>query len=349
MCSGGPAGAFAAPRLAEKNLTLHKNEGLRKNGLYQPHPVALPGLLLYIYQHQSVFPLTPRSAGTFPLAAMPRKKTTDNLPLTLTGTMKAERAIRFTIGAVLFLIAGAGLFIAARLVNQHFYRANPHFVLVNIDTNPTPNYSSNRVLTILSEMGIEIGRNNLMNLKLKAIHERFAGEPLIKNAEVRRVLPDTLHIRLTERVPAAVLHCSPPLHIDADGFILPYNVKDIPDTIPHVTGVRNPSQLHPGQKTDDQMLAAALRLLQLVRIRPDGRYLDIALIQLDYQQRQLRLIVRALPFSPVFRSGAQVVVPVMGMSAALDRLNDIILHKVKTNGTISVVNVTYVNRVSVIP
>ena len=44
---------------------------------------------------------------------MPRKKTTDNLPLTLTGTKKAERAIRYTIGVVLFLIAGAGLVIAA--------------------------------------------------------------------------------------------------------------------------------------------------------------------------------------------------------------------------------------------
>lgn len=280
---------------------------------------------------------------------MSRKKTTDNLPLTLTGTKKAERAIRYTIGIVLFLIAGAGLVIAARLINQHFYRANPHFALVNIDINPTPNYSSNRVLTILSEMGIEIGRNNLMNLKLKAIHERFAREPLIKTVEVRRILPDTLRIRFTERLPAALLHCTPPLHIDAEGVILPYNIKDTPNTLPHFTGVRNPSRLVPGEKTDDQMLAAALRLLQLVRTRPDGRYLDIALIQLDYQQRHLRLIVRALPFSPVFRSGAQVTVPVMGMNAALDRLNDIIIHKVKTNGTISAVDVTYVNRVNVIP
>ncbi|MDD4099055.1 MAG: FtsQ-type POTRA domain-containing protein [Lentisphaeria bacterium] len=280
---------------------------------------------------------------------MPRKKTTDNLPLTLTGTLKAERAIRYTIGAVLCLIAGAGLFIAGRLVNQHFYRANPHFALVNIDTNPTPNYSSNRVLTILSEMGIEIGRNNLMNLKLKAIHDRLASEPLVKTTEVRRILPDTLQIRLTERVPAAMLHCIPPFNIDPEGVILPYQIKDVPDTLPHITGVRNPSLLVPGQKTDDQMMAAALRLLQLVRVRPDGRNLDIALIQLDYQQRRLRLIVRALPFSPVFRSGAQVLVPVNGMNAALDRLNDIVLHKIKTNGTISVVDVTYEHRINVIP
>lgn len=280
---------------------------------------------------------------------MPRKKTTDNLPLTLTGTLKAERAIRYTIGAVLCLIAGAGLFIAGRLVNQHFYRANPHFALVNIDTNPTPNYSSNRVLTILSEMGIEIGRNNLMNLKLKAIHDRLASEPLVKTTEVRRILPDTLQIRLTERVPAAMLHCIPPFNIDHEGVILPYQIKDVPDTLPHITGVRNPSLLVPGQKTDDQMMAAALRLLQLVRVRPDGRNLDIALIQLDYQQRRLRLIVRALPFSPVFRSGAQVLVPVNGMNAALDRLNDIVLHKIKTNGTISVVDVTYEHRINVIP
>lgn len=280
---------------------------------------------------------------------MPRKKTTDNLPLTLTGTLKAERAIRYTIGAVLCLIAGAGLAIAGRLVNQHFYRANPHFALVNIDTNPTPNYSSNRVLTILSEMGIEIGRNNLMNLKLKAIHDRLASEPLVKTTEVRRILPDTLQIRLTERVPAAMLHCIPPFNIDPEGVILPYQIKDVPDTLPHITGVRNPSLLVPGQKTDDQMMAAALRLLQLVRVRPDGRNLDIALIQLDYQQRRLRLIVRALPFSPVFRSGAQVLVPVNGMNAALDRLNDIVLHKIKTNGTISVVDVTYEHRINVIP
>ncbi len=123
----------------------------------------------------------------------------------------------------------------------------------------------------------------------------------------------------------------------------------MPDTLPHITGVRNPSLLVPGQKTDDQMMAAALRLLQLVRVRPDGRNLDIALIQLDYQQRRLRLIVRALPFSPVFRSGAQVLVPVNGMNAALDRLNDIVLHKIKTNGTISVVDVTYEHRINVIP
>ena len=260
---------------------------------------------------------------------MSRKKTTDNLPLTLTGTKKAERAIRYTIGIVLFLIAGAGLVIAARLINQHFYRANPHFALVNVDINPTPNYSSNRVLTILSEMGIEIGRNNLMNLKLKAIHERFAREPLIKTVEVRRILPDTLRIRFTERLPAALLHCTPPLHIDAEGVILPYNIKDTPNTLPHFTGVRNPSRLVPGEKTDDQMLAAALRLLQLVRTRPDGRYLDIALIQ-RLSATSFAPNRAACPFSSL--PGGVGHCPGHGHDAALDRLNDIIIHKVKTNG-----------------
>lgn len=259
-------------------------------------------------------------------------------------------AVRVVISLTLFAIAITGLVFTGKAAYRHFYVENPHFTLLHVNTAPTVNYSRDRILTILSEMGVDIGHCNLLAIDIGKLRQRLLAEPLIHNAEVRRIIPDTLDIQFSECTPEATLRCIPTLLIDRNGFVLPYQgVKGVPATLPQITGIRNPSKLEPGTRTDDFMLLGALRLLRYVATHDDMAYCDIALIQLDYSQRHFRLILRATPGGTVFRAGSEVVVPLANMDAAFKRLNDIVNMKKERRGTIGTINVTYERNIPLTP
>lgn len=56
---------------------------------------------------------------------------------------------------------------------------------------------------------------------LKAMETRLGGHPLVHSARVRRVLPGTLSVEVTERVPVAFVSTPVLAPIDKDGRILP--------------------------------------------------------------------------------------------------------------------------------
>lgn len=273
------------------------------------------------------------------------------LPANVSRDNRSTRiAVRVVISLTLFAIAITGLVFAGKAVRRHFYVDNPHFTLLHVTTAPTANYSRDRVLTILSEMGVDIGHCNLLAIDIGKVRKRLLAEPLVHSAEVRRVIPDTLNIQFSECTPEATLRCIPTLLIDRNGFILPYQgIKGVPATLPQITGIRNPGKLEQGTRTDDFMLLGALRLLRFVATHDDMAYCDIAIIQLDYSQRHFRLILRATPGGTVFRAGSEVVVPLANMDAAFKRLNDIVNMKKERRGTIGTINVTYERNIPLTP
>lgn len=278
-----------------------------------------------------------------------RKKHT--LPTNVAQNDRATRiAVRVAISLTLFAIAFTGLFFAGKAVRRHFYIQNPHFTLLKVSMSPTPNYSRDRVLTILSEMGVDIAHCNLLAIDIRQIHQRLAGEALIRSVEVRRILPDTLDIQFSECLPEATLRCIPTLLLDGNGFILPFKgVRGVPATLPQITGIRNPGKLEPGTRTDDFMLIGALKLLKFVATHDNMPYCDIALMQLDYSQRQFRLILRDTPGQAVFRAGSEIVVPLANMEAAFDRLNEIVAMKTSQRGSIGSIDVSYERNIPVKP
>ena len=62
---------------------------------------------------------------------------------------------------------------------------------------------------------------NIFDLDLKVLREKLEAVPEIEKVEVRRVLPDTLDIQITERIPVAFLEEeNAPFLIDKDGVVL---------------------------------------------------------------------------------------------------------------------------------
>jgi hypothetical protein len=266
------------------------------------------------------------------------------------GRQTTRIVVRVLISSALFIIAGVALFYAAKAARRHFYVENPHFTLLHVNANPTTNYSRDRVLTILSEMGVDIGHCNLLVIDLAAIRQRLLAEPLIHAVELRRIIPDTLDLQLSESMPEATLRCIPTLLIDRHGFVLPYQgVKGVPATLPQITGIRNPAKLSPGTRTDDFMLLGALRLLRYVATHDDMAYCDIALIQLDYSQRSFRLILRATPGGSIFRAGSEIIVPYAKMNEAFKRLNEIVVMKRERGGSIGSIDVSYERNIPLTP
>ena len=125
--------------------------------------------------------------------------------------------------------------------------------------------------------GVRVGEN-LMALDLARIKRDLELVPLIQGAAVERVLPDTLRIRVTERVPVAQVAAlrpsangryAPVLHLlDASGFVmLPPDRTMVADPtalqidwLPELRGV-NDVDLKLGRPVESAQVRAALRLL----------------------------------------------------------------------------------------
>ena len=198
----------------------------------------------------------------------------------------------------------------------------------------TQNYSGPKVdgkvsiHTILSELGVETDlNNNIIDLDIRQIRERLEQEPILKNIEVRKIMPHTLSISFDERTPQAVVFCGrKSCYIDQDAIVLPLRHND--DTqmkydttgLPIITAVQNPDALTPGQHVTDKFIDASLDLLRKIQTHPGNKYLKIKQIQISSQDELLITTVTPLPASNVFAPNATVIFPVFGMNDAVARL-----------------------------
>ncbi|MBI4469700.1 MAG: FtsQ-type POTRA domain-containing protein [Acidobacteria bacterium] len=68
----------------------------------------------------------------------------------------------------------------------------------------------------------EAAPKNMLDIDLTQLRNDLKRRPIVKNAEITRVLPDLLRVRLTERVPVAVVSPSgqTPVCVDAEGVVV---------------------------------------------------------------------------------------------------------------------------------
>ena len=72
--------------------------------------------------------------------------------------------------------------------------------------------------TILKQAGLKL-RDNILSVNLNTLCYRLMAHPWVAAAEVERQLPDTIHIRLKERVPIAIVDLNRLFYLDEDGEI----------------------------------------------------------------------------------------------------------------------------------
>jgi len=239
------------------------------------------------------------------------------------------------------LVMGGGVLLSRILLS-----ANPHFVLRHVALEGQHTLNEDQVRERLAQAGAVVGTSNLMRLPMRRLRETLEQDPVVDHAELLRRLPDRLEVRVVERTPVAAVRSAMPCLLDAEGMVLPWRDHSKERLLPVITAVRQAAQLTPGERVTDDALLGAVRLLRLLARRADGPAYDIELIQIDYQLPSLRLHLRP---RGTFTAGAVLVVPVVGMEEALDRLRDI--HRLRTaaGSTTSFVDVTYRRNVPVRP
>ena len=224
---------------------------------------------------------------------------------------------RAIVGLLIILaLLIAALAYSMRVCWRKFYIENPELNVQEIIVTETQNYSGPKVdgkvsiHTILSELGVETDlNNNIIDLDIRQIRERLEQEPILKNIEVRKIMPHTLSISFDERTPQAVVFCGrKSCYIDQDAIVLPLRHND--DTqmkydttgLPIITAVQNPDALTPGQHVTDKFIDASLDLLRKIQTHPGNKYLKIKQIQISSQDELLITTVTPLPASNVFAS-----------------------------------------------
>ena len=132
---------------------------------------------------------------------------------------------------------------------------------------------------------------NLFSLSLDRIKRDLECVPVVRLAEVERILPHTLRIQISEREPVAQFIFAQPrlggspdqvtYTLDEEGFVMPQITtyqRSIPSSmheiLPTVVGV-SPTEIRPGRKVEAPQVLAALKFLDAFERSPMAGLVDV--------------------------------------------------------------------------
>jgi cell division septal protein FtsQ len=133
---------------------------------------------------------------------------------------------------------------------------------------------------------------NLFDLDLAGAAEAVTGDPWIRSASAKRILPDTLRVAVVERVPCAVALIGGVAHVvDGTGHVIRPSGPDVADDLPVLTGLDG---------RDERALVVALRrgvtVIQELEAAVDHWLPELS--ELDLSNRD-RVAVRTVDPGPI--------------------------------------------------
>jgi cell division septal protein FtsQ len=197
---------------------------------------------------------------------------------------------------------------AYRLVKASTVRLayeNPRFTIAHIvvenDGAMTPEL-------VMRFAGVRVGQN-LMSLDLKQAQRNLAMIPLVRKAELRRLLPDRLFIRVEERIPVARLRMPAKefgeaiFLIDRSGVVMkPLRLNDgtvvqprMGEPLPVLTGV-SLADVRVGRPVESDQIYLALELLERLEQSVAATLVEIEQVDLS---RPRQLVVTTRPHAVV--------------------------------------------------
>ncbi len=124
--------------------------------------------------------------------------------------------------------------------------------------------------------------HNILTLDIKDIANRIKNHPWIKDVSVRRELPDTIHIDISERTPAVYVNDHGSLYLaDEEGIILGGNTEDLL-SLPVVYGV-NLSNRGIGNKNPVEGLSVAIEVKRELASIP---WIDLSTTGIEVEERE---------------------------------------------------------------
>jgi cell division protein FtsQ len=118
--------------------------------------------------------------------------------------------------------------------------------------------------SILKQAGIKL-RDNILGMNLKVLRNNLLADPWIATAEIERELPDTIQIRIKERIPVAVVELNRPFFLSEGGKIFKPVESSDRDDVPVITGLKL-SDITPDNPRSSRALSAILEVIRLTRL-----------------------------------------------------------------------------------
>jgi cell division protein FtsQ len=176
---------------------------------------------------------------------------------------------RGKIGVMMLVTAAICLVVGANI-----WKSNLKISRIDIDGNRIVGTNE---LVRLSH--VQIG-SMLFQTDLQAVQQSIMSHYYIKSASVERNLPNTILIRISERIPIAMINNSEKLYFDEDGTVLPQSVSHKLLDLPLISGLGAGSQLKPGKSLPESDITEALQILAVMKKVYRNLYHNISEIQL---------------------------------------------------------------------
>jgi hypothetical protein len=163
---------------------------------------------------------------------------------------RVNRAVTSVLVAVLAGVIGILLWLTLKKAGEELLYTNPEYRLAKIDiVSDGQRVSPDKVR---QWAGIEAGMN-MHTLDIgKMRKELLMKVPVIKAVVIRRILPDRIEIRLSERLPIACLGLHRLLGVDQTGYV--FNISPPRTPMPVILG--NIEPVSPGNRLHGRLLNA---------------------------------------------------------------------------------------------
>jgi cell division protein FtsQ len=154
---------------------------------------------------------------------------------------------------------------------------------------------------IRQQAGIE-EKMNIFALNLNAARQNLMGNPWIQQAQVARELPGTIHIRIVEHEPLAVVDFGEKFILNTEGIIFKKLESNDPENLPLITGLSY-SDLREADNLGSIWFLSVMEVLQLGKI--PGSVLPNHLIHRIDVDRQTGLLLHTTAQNKTIKLGLE--------------------------------------------
>lgn len=164
--------------------------------------------------------------------------------------------------------ASLGILIVACFHAYNYLTTTDKLAVTDVEVQGLSRLGSADVESVVAE----IQGQNILLVGLEDYGARFARHPRIRNAELRKVLPNKVICTVTEREPVALVYTGEFLEVDADGMVMKADGLSEMLDLPIFTGL-DANAVKEGRQCSDARLSGMLTILDLCK-RYGGRFAD---------------------------------------------------------------------------
>ena len=223
----------------------------------------------------------------------------------------------------LFLAAAGLVLLMFFFMRKAFFNSNPHFKLKKMEIINGSFWQGKEKL-LAARTGIAPG-NNLFDINYTQLRKKIELIPGIESAEAIRILPDKLQIRITERIPRAVLFNPGGRYVvDEKGVIIPRNEAAVHGNLPVITSIPGHTRFRQGDAIETLRPSIELIMMTL-RNFPD---INIECV-IPRDEEKLEFFMRYRPgITPGGGKRYRVLIPLrnQGLPYLLSALQTAIIH-----------------------